>query len=68
MFWCGCTDALGCQITEVAWKEMEEALSYLTDMFSKLHSSPQYVTKVLSQFFLYLKFYWSSFDMVLSSS
>lgn len=52
---------------ELAWKEMEEALSCLTDVFSNLRSSLQYITKVVSQFFLYLKFYWSSFDMVISS-
>lgn len=68
MFRCGCSDALGCQIMEVAWKEMEEALSYLIDMFSDLRSSLEYVTKVVSQFFVYLKFYCSSFDMVISSS
>lgn len=53
---------------EVAWKEMEEALSYLIDTFSGLRSSLEHVTKVVSQFFVYLKFYWSSFDMVISSS
>jgi len=37
---------------------MEEALSYLTDRFSNLHSSLQYITKAVTQIFLHLKFYW----------
>lgn len=48
MFLCGGSDALDSQFMEVAWKEIEAALGYLTDMFSNLHSFLHYIIKFVS--------------------